>query len=541
MEYCPGGTLTALAESRELSPAEVVVLHSQCCAAIAHLHALQPPVIHRDVKLENFLLSASGEVKLCDFGSVTEKSVVTCELTFAQIAAAEEEMNMNTTPQNRSPEMLDMHSGKVVGKAGDVWALGCGLFQLCFRKHPFEDAAKLAIINGKFRVPPNSKHEALVPVITQLLNTNPDDRPSARAAADLLREAGVGGVDLVDPMQFLPSTASSMASSANPSRQSSREGSRKSSRQTSPKSTGDQAAGGGDSGGSAGSSRSGSARSFLGSLGSGAVSIAAKAREGARGAVKAAVAKVAGAGGVETNRHGGPAGDLDLTYICPRLLAIAAPTNPAELAAYLQSAHPQQCLVVDIATDPRRQLDPAAFPGVVIEQIKWPQGLCVPLKKLFLICEVIHRWLLKHKTNVAAVHCSNGKEDTGTVIASYLVYSRLCSAADATRLFHLKRIFEGKRVITASQQIYVGYIGRIVSGRPPHSRAITIGQVVMESVPMFNTRGNGCKPYLEVYQSGKLVKRAPDPAASEPCLNEPGKSIVIDVDAEVVGDVMIVA
>ena len=37
----------------------------------------------------------------------------------------------------------------------DVWALGCLLFLLCFRSHPYEDSAKLRIINAKYSIPAN--------------------------------------------------------------------------------------------------------------------------------------------------------------------------------------------------------------------------------------------------------------------------------------------------------------------------------------------------------------------------------------------------
>lgn len=34
-------------------------------------------------------------------------------------------------------------------------ALGCILYLLCFGQHPFEDGAKLRIVNGKYSIPPN--------------------------------------------------------------------------------------------------------------------------------------------------------------------------------------------------------------------------------------------------------------------------------------------------------------------------------------------------------------------------------------------------
>lgn len=36
-----------------------------------------------------------------------------------------------------------------------VQALGCILYLLCFKQHPFEEGAKLQIVNGKYSIPQN--------------------------------------------------------------------------------------------------------------------------------------------------------------------------------------------------------------------------------------------------------------------------------------------------------------------------------------------------------------------------------------------------
>ncbi|XP_020897686.1 cyclin-G-associated kinase, partial [Exaiptasia diaphana] len=59
----------------------------------------------------------------------------------------------NTTPMYRAPEMVDLYSNHPVTEKADIWALGCILFYLCFMEHPFEDSAKLRIINAKYTIP----------------------------------------------------------------------------------------------------------------------------------------------------------------------------------------------------------------------------------------------------------------------------------------------------------------------------------------------------------------------------------------------------
>ncbi len=52
----------------------------------------------------------------------------------------------------RSPEMVDLYSNKPISEKADIWALGCLLYLLCFRVHPFEDSGKLRIISAKYKI-----------------------------------------------------------------------------------------------------------------------------------------------------------------------------------------------------------------------------------------------------------------------------------------------------------------------------------------------------------------------------------------------------
>ena len=55
------------------SASEVMRIFCDTCEIVSRLHHCQTPVNHRDLKVENILLSDSGHYVLCDFGSATAK------------------------------------------------------------------------------------------------------------------------------------------------------------------------------------------------------------------------------------------------------------------------------------------------------------------------------------------------------------------------------------------------------------------------------------------------------------------------------------
>jgi hypothetical protein len=176
-------------------PEEVLLQRFRdACIAVQLLHSQAPqPICHYDLKPENLLL-ASGPggravAQLCDFGS----AVVgwTPLETEAQRSEAEDRIERTTTLAYRAPELCDVGSilmlhrpgERRVGPPADVWALGCLLYRLAFHATPFEDGSgvvqRMAIINGRYAIPPASPYSPLVPaLIAACLVANPDGRPS---------------------------------------------------------------------------------------------------------------------------------------------------------------------------------------------------------------------------------------------------------------------------------------------------------------------------------------------------------------------------
>jgi cyclin G-associated kinase len=196
-ELCSGGKMEDIVNSVRLSPRHVLCVFYQTCSAVAHLHSQTPPIIHRDLKVENLLLTTGGSIKLCDFGSATTEHVAPDHSwTATQRGLADDEIQQNTTPMYRSPEMIDLYSNHPICEKADIWALGCLLYKLCYREHPFEDSAKLRILSANYKLPSDdTTHLMFHSIIRACLQVNPADRPTVDsivaqlyAMADKLRE-----------------------------------------------------------------------------------------------------------------------------------------------------------------------------------------------------------------------------------------------------------------------------------------------------------------------------------------------------------------
>lgn len=180
MEYCERGGLIDFLNTRlqnRLREDEILSIMSQTVQGIAAMHALEPPLIHRDIKIENVLISKDGNCKVCDFGSVC--GIIRPPRNGQELEYVKHDILRNTTAQYRSPEMLDLSRAFPVDEKSDVWALGVFLYKICYYTTPFEKTGESAILEARFQFPAypiyNDRIKNLIKV---MLSQLPTQRPN---------------------------------------------------------------------------------------------------------------------------------------------------------------------------------------------------------------------------------------------------------------------------------------------------------------------------------------------------------------------------
>lgn len=183
MEYCDGGGLIDFMNTRlqhRLTEPEILNIFADIAEGVACMHYLKPPLLHRDLKVENVLITMHGskrKFKLCDFGSAAPpkpapQTVVECRLI-------DEDIQRHTTMQYRSPEMVDVYRKQPIDEKSDIWALGVLLYKLCYYTTPFEEQGQLAILNASYRFPSHPVFsDGLKQLIASMLRENQASRPN---------------------------------------------------------------------------------------------------------------------------------------------------------------------------------------------------------------------------------------------------------------------------------------------------------------------------------------------------------------------------
>ncbi len=183
MEHVDGKTLKKLIlEQEPLAVKKALDIAIQMCAGLSAAH--EEGVVHRDIKSENILVNARGEVKITDFGLAKFKGASKLTKTGSTVGTA----------AYMSPEQAQ---GEDVDSRSDIFSAGVVLYELLTGKLPFRGEHQAAILYSLINedpIPIARFDEKLSPemqrIVSKALAKDKEDRyqHADEMLADLKRE-----------------------------------------------------------------------------------------------------------------------------------------------------------------------------------------------------------------------------------------------------------------------------------------------------------------------------------------------------------------
>jgi serine/threonine protein kinase len=156
---------------------------NQMTKGINYLHMLPKPIIHRDIKSLNILMTETGQeflVKVADFGLAKIRHETSHQ--------SSQGLSIGTLPW-KAPELLKM--GKHT-EASDVYALGMVFWELATGREPYEDADESmisAFVLRKDRLDiPTNIPSSFVELISSAWAHEPQQRPTCQQLLRLIKE-----------------------------------------------------------------------------------------------------------------------------------------------------------------------------------------------------------------------------------------------------------------------------------------------------------------------------------------------------------------
>ena len=173
LPYCRQGSV--FGKIGEVTEQELAIFMQQAASALNYLHNQDPPIIHQDIKPDNFLIDGHGNYLLADFGI---SSKIRRTLTKSMGAQASTGTLAYMPPEKFSAD-------KQIIKAGDIFSLGVTMYELLTGDLPFGDHGGIVILTGA-QVPnlPSGFSPELNTLLKRCMIKEPWERPTAEQLED---------------------------------------------------------------------------------------------------------------------------------------------------------------------------------------------------------------------------------------------------------------------------------------------------------------------------------------------------------------------
>ena len=130
LDFMDGGDLTGIIDAWPIDERQNALICRETTAGLAFLHGRN--IIHRDIKSDNVLVSASGAIKITDFGFCAKLE-----------DRRAKRRTLVGTPYWMAPEVV---SRKEYGPKVDTWSLGIMCIEMIERAPPYLDQDPLKVL-----------------------------------------------------------------------------------------------------------------------------------------------------------------------------------------------------------------------------------------------------------------------------------------------------------------------------------------------------------------------------------------------------------
>ncbi len=196
MEFVPGKSLDKILEEYKgpLNEEDVIKWMMQVCEALTYIHSRNPPIILRDLKPGNVMLTDSGDVQLIDFGIARRfdpnKRTNTENLGTISYASPEHLGSITDRGQRRSAQ----NPGKLVqtDARSDIYSLGATMYHLLtnYEPDPIQTPATGSILAKNPRLRTVRVNNTVICPIEQVIIKAMQQNPAQRfQSAEAMRTA----------------------------------------------------------------------------------------------------------------------------------------------------------------------------------------------------------------------------------------------------------------------------------------------------------------------------------------------------------------
>ena len=216
--------------------------------------------------------------------------------------------------------------------------------------------------------------------------------------------------------------------------------------------------------------------------------------------------------------------DLDLTYVCDRLIAMAIPTvigthyrnHIGEVSRFFASRHYGRFMIFNLCEHFEENGNANYNPDLLygqLEKLPFRDHNAPPIHFIVNLCREAVKFLNLHPENVVTVHCRGGKGRTGTMVSSLLIWTGVYDTwVDAATYFSKRRTdltlgeYPYQGITSPSQLRYVSYISRMLNPTFDNESTLAPPSLLLTKIVMRTTPLNNMKHPHKQYYMGLVIE-----------------------------------